>query len=85
MPASVLEAVARQSPAGSEEPVLGNDIGPDPLAFDDWGWEDLPPIKTVTMIALSRSQGAEVSYDLPRSVRDGEQAGERAMEIAGLL
>jgi len=85
MPASVLEVIARQSPAGQEEPVLGNDIGLDPSAFDDWGWEDLPPIKTITMTSLSLSQGAEVSYDLPRSVRDGERAGERAMEIAGLL
>ena len=47
--------------------------------FCDWGWEGAPPIKTVTMNALG------LSYDLPLSVQDGSRAGERAMEIAGLL
>jgi len=47
--------------------------------FCDWGWEGAPPIKTVTMLSLG------LSYDLPLSVQDGNRAGERAMEIAGLL
>lgn len=48
-------------------------------SFCDWGWEGAPPIKTVTMHSLG------LSYDLPLSVQDGSRAGERAMEIAGLL
>ena len=48
-------------------------------AFCDWGWEGAPPIKTVTILSLGES------YDLPLSVHDGSRAGERAMEIAGLL
>jgi hypothetical protein len=47
--------------------------------FCDWGWEGAPPIKTVTMLSLG------LCYDLPLSVQDGSRAGERAMEIAGLL
>lgn len=47
--------------------------------FCDWGWEGAPPIKTVTMHSLG------LSYNLPLSVQDGSRAGERAMEIAGLL
>ena len=52
---------------------------PTGTSFCDWGWEGAPPIKTVTMLPLG------VSYDLPLSVHDGSRAGERAMEIAGLL
>jgi hypothetical protein len=48
-------------------------------AFCDWGWEGAPPIRTVKMHSLG------LSYDLPLSVQDGSRAGERAMEIAGLL
>lgn len=48
-------------------------------SFCDWGWEGAPPIKTVTMHTLG------LSYDLPLSVQDGSRAGEKAMEIAGLL
>ncbi|KDR83519.1 hypothetical protein GALMADRAFT_235712 [Galerina marginata CBS 339.88] len=48
-------------------------------AFCDWGWEDLPPIQTVTITSL------DVSYQLPLSVDDGIRATERAMEIAGLM
>lgn len=48
-------------------------------AFSDWGWDDLPPVKTITIAPLG------VSYALPLSVADGDRAGERAMEIAGLL
>ena len=47
--------------------------------FCDWGWEGAPPINTVAMHSLG------LSYDLPLSVQDGSRAGERAMEIAGLL
>ncbi|KAF8165131.1 hypothetical protein B0H34DRAFT_687883 [Crassisporium funariophilum] len=47
--------------------------------FRDWGWEGLPPVKTVTITSLG------VSYDLPISVDDGIRAAERALEIAGLL
>jgi len=47
--------------------------------YCDWGWEEAPPIKTVTMLSLG------ISYDLPLSVQDGSRAAERAMEIAGLL
>jgi hypothetical protein len=48
-------------------------------AFGDWGWEELPPIKTITMTAIG------VSFDVPLSTADGERAAERALEIAGLL
>lgn len=47
--------------------------------FCDWGWEGLPPLKTVTITS------SKTSYDLPLSVNDGDQAPERAMQIAGLL
>ncbi|KAF8974377.1 hypothetical protein BDZ97DRAFT_1773256, partial [Flammula alnicola] len=47
--------------------------------FSDWGWEDLLPVKTITMTSLG------VSFDLPLSVKDGDRAPERAMEISGLL
>ncbi|KAF4619332.1 hypothetical protein D9613_005471 [Agrocybe pediades] len=49
------------------------------VSYCDWGWDDLPPIKTIRMNSLN------VSYDLPLSIDDGNQAPERAMEIAGLL
>lgn len=47
--------------------------------YCDWGWEGAPPIKTVMVHSLG------LSYELPLSVQDGSRAGERAMEIAGLL
>ena len=48
-------------------------------AFSGWGWEDQPPVKTVSITSLG------VSYELPLSVADGDRAPERALEIAGLL
>ncbi|KIM46006.1 hypothetical protein M413DRAFT_65507, partial [Hebeloma cylindrosporum] len=48
-------------------------------AFSGWGWEDQPPVKTVSITSLG------VSFELPLSVADGDRAPERAMEIAGLL
>jgi hypothetical protein len=48
-------------------------------AFSDWGWNDLPAVKTITMTSTG------VSYDLPLSLANGDRAAERAMEIAGLL
>ncbi|PPQ77299.1 LOW QUALITY PROTEIN: hypothetical protein CVT25_010881 [Psilocybe cyanescens] len=53
-------------------------IDPD-RAFCDWGWKDLPAIRTVRITSLN------VSYDLPLSTDDGDRAPERAMEIAGLM
>lgn len=47
--------------------------------FCDWGWEDLPAIRTVRITSL------DASYDLPLSINDGDRAPERAMEIAGLM
>ncbi|KAF8914122.1 hypothetical protein CPB84DRAFT_1741949 [Gymnopilus junonius] len=53
-------------------------ISPDGT-FCDWGWEGLPPIEAIRITSL------DISYDLPSSVDDGNQAPERAMQIAGLL
>lgn len=48
-------------------------------AFSGWGWEDQPPVKTISITSLG------VSFELPLSVADGDRAPERALEIAGLL
>ena len=56
-------------------------------AFCDWGWDGLPPIRVVKIVSLG------IEYELPKSVDDqecagvegGKRAGERAMELAGLL
>lgn len=48
-------------------------------AFSGWGWEDQPPVKTISITSLG------VSFELPLSVADEDRAPERALEIAGLL
>ncbi|KAH9482879.1 hypothetical protein JR316_0004979 [Psilocybe cubensis] len=48
-------------------------------AYCDWGWEDLPAIRTIKITSL------DASYELPLSTNDGDRAPEKAMEIAGLL
>lgn len=57
----------------------GDDDGTGVDAFSDWGWNDLPAVKEITMTSTG------VSYDLPLSLADDDRAAERAMEIAGLL
>ncbi len=44
-----------------------------------WGWEGLPPIKSITVVPLQET------HDLPLSLNDGERAAERAMTIAALM
>ncbi|KAF9483978.1 hypothetical protein BDN70DRAFT_954212, partial [Pholiota conissans] len=62
----------------TKRPVVSASASSD-ATFGDWGWDDLPPVKTITMTSIG------VSFDVPLSVADGERAAERAMEIAGLL
>jgi len=44
-----------------------------------WGWDGLPPIKSITVVPLRET------HDLPVSTTDGEHAGKRAMIISALL
>jgi hypothetical protein len=44
-----------------------------------WGWEGLPPIKTITVVPL------EEKHELPLSLDDGNGVAEKAMIICALL
>ncbi|KXN86328.1 hypothetical protein AN958_10190 [Leucoagaricus sp. SymC.cos] len=44
-----------------------------------WGWDGLPPIKTITVVPLNET------HELPLSPFNGDWASERAMTISALL
>ena len=45
----------------------------------NWGWEGLPPIKTITVVPL------EETHELPLSLHEGDGVAEKAMIICALL